>query len=128
MAFTRLGQGQHASLRDTTEQVIRDATAWAALADSLRPVMPFDSVDFSNQVLLLAAVPVPSGGYNLGFEEVNRVGDEIVASYVLMQPGEDCATTMALATPFQVIRLPRPDLPIRFERTTEAYSCERKKI
>lgn len=128
VSFTRLGQGQHADLADTTETIVRDAASWATLSASLRPMVPFDSVDFSTHVVLLAAVPVPSGGYNLGFEEVYRLGDEIVASYILMQPGEDCATAQALATPFQAIMLPTPNAPIRLERITEAYSCERKKI
>lgn len=122
LAFSLLGQGQYARL-DTTERVVRDAATWQALRDSLRPAVPFDSVDFAGEMLLLVAVPAPGGGYTIEFQRVEEDSAGWQARYVLAEPGADCLTAQAQAVPFQVVRLPRTDAPIHFERVHERYRC-----
>ncbi|ARA93414.1 hypothetical protein AWN76_009780 [Rhodothermaceae bacterium RA] len=122
--FEPIGFGTRARLRDTTEVVIRDSTTWAAYRDSLTATGPFRPVDFSQAVVLLAAVPAPSGGHLVEFEAVELVGDTLVAQYVLSVPGADCITAMGLTTPFQAVLARRTEAPARFVRRTEAYSCE----
>jgi hypothetical protein len=122
LAFALLGQGQFARL-DTTERVVRDAAAWQALRDSLRPAVPFDSVDFTEEMLLLVAVPAPGGGYTIEFQRIEQAEEGWQARYILAEPGADCLTAQAQAVPFQVVRLPRTDTPIHFDRRHELYRC-----
>ncbi|MDX1545339.1 MAG: hypothetical protein R3247_00035 [Rhodothermales bacterium] len=122
-AFEVVGRGLRASL-DTTEVAIRDAATWAAYRDSLRPLQPFDSVDFAQEMVLLAAVPVPSGGYSIEFETVERAGgDSLTAAYILSTPGYDCIPTMGGAVVFQAVRMARIPAPVHFTHQTEAYRC-----
>ena len=67
LPYVSLGRGLQASLDTTTVRVISDVNTWTAYADSLQPLMPFTSPDFETEMVLLAAVDVNSGGYDLTF-------------------------------------------------------------
>lgn len=123
LSFERIGHGQHADLRDTTEVVIRDSTTWATYRAQLRPYEPFAGVHFDTSMVLLVAIPVRTGGHSIEFEAVEERDDEIVARYEFSVPGNDCMTSMGLSTPFQAVRIPTSDAPVRFERERYAYSC-----
>ena len=122
ITFRLVGQGQQALL-GATELLIHDAETWRLYADSLRPVQPFDSVDFTEEMILLAAVPEPEAGHSVVFETVVQTPDSLVARYVVSEPADDCPTTPVATVPFQVIRLPRTEGPVRFEHETEPYRC-----
>ena len=124
--FIVLGLGQSARL-DTTEQVLRTADAWQAVRDSLRPAAPFDSVNFEENMLLLAAVPVTAGGYSVVFERVTPTDSSLVARYVLSEPADDCTAPPAQVVPFQVIEVPQTDAPVTFERRREEYPCTQQR-
>ncbi len=122
LAFEVIGRGQQARL-DTSEIALRDAAAWTAYQDSLRPLQPFEPVNFSQEMVLLAAVPVPSGGYSVHFEAVEKNDDGLTAHYRLSIPADDCIATMGAGVAFEAVRLARTDGPVRFEHETEAYRC-----
>ncbi|HMB91382.1 MAG TPA: protease complex subunit PrcB family protein [Rhodothermales bacterium] len=122
LAFEPIGRGQNASL-DTTMVAIREVTMWAVYQDSLRPAQPFAEVNFEQEMVVLVAVPVPSGGYSVMVETVERGEEGLTAHYTLSEPGYDCMTTMGLAVPFQAIRVAKTTDLLRFEQSTEAYRC-----
>lgn len=123
--FEPIGYGRRASLTDTVkiEVAIRDRTTWEAYRDSLNPIAPFDSVDFSQAFLLLAALPQTTSGYSIDFVSVEALDSAVVAEYVLSEPSEDCLTSLADVVPFQVVLVRRTDLPVRFHHTVEEYRC-----
>lgn len=125
LAFEPIGRGQRAAL-DTlraTEVAIRSAEDWVVYQDSLRPLQPFESVDFGQEMVLLAAVPVPSGGYSIAFETVEKESDSLLVHYILSTPAYDCLTASSPTITFQAVRVARVDTPIRFEQEQEAYRC-----
>lgn len=122
ITFRLVGQGQQARL-GATELRIQDADTWRLYADSLRPVQPFDSVNFEEDMILLAAVPEPEAGHSVVFESIVQTPEGLTARYVVSEPADDCPTTPVATVPFQVIRLPRTDGPVRFEHETEPYRC-----
>ena len=122
LAFEPLGRGRQA-LIDTTEQIIRDAATWAAYQDSLRPLLPFKAVDFEQEMVLLAAWPVTTGGYDLRFEVIEQTEEGLTARYRLFTPGEDCRVTMGDGVAFQAVRLAQIDGPLRFEQEQETLHC-----
>lgn len=118
-----LGRGLQASLDTTTTLVISDPTTWSTYTDSLRPLLPFNSVDFAIESILLAAVDVNSGGYDLRFELIESLRDTVVATYRLFSPGEDCRLSYAPGVPFEAIRIPQTQKSVRFVRIDEAVGC-----
>ena len=122
LAFEPMGRGQQARI-DTTERAFRDAASWTAMQDSLRPLRPFTDVNFDQEMVLLAAVPVPTGGYSVRFEVIERTDEGVSIRYRLSVPGNDCRTTMGEGVVFQAVRLAHTDAPLQFIREEEPYRC-----
>jgi len=122
LAFEPLGRGQRARL-DTTELAIRDAATWAAYQDSLHPLQPFKEVNFDQEMVLLAALPVPTGGYDVRFEVIERTEEGVTIRYRLFTPADDCRTTMGQGVVFQAVRLANTAAPLHFIREEEAFRC-----
>ncbi len=121
--FEPIGYGQSGTLTDTTEIVLRTEEEWKVYRDSLRPVAPFLPVDFSQGVILLAALPQTTSGHGIDFVTVEERDSVTVAEYVVNMPAEDCLTASAETVPFQAIMVRRTDLPVRFTHETEEYRC-----
>ncbi len=122
LAFEPIGRGQRARL-DTTELAIRDATTWAAYQDSLRPLQPFKEVSFDQEMVLLVALPMPTGGYDVRFEVIERTEEGVTIRYRLFTPADDCRTTMGQGVVFQAVRLAHTEASLLFIREEEAYRC-----
>ena len=124
--FERIGLGHTALFTERTERVVRTPEAWAVAQDSLIELGPFKDVDFEQTMVLFAAVPVETGGYSIQFETIELVNDEIIATYMLTEPDEDCipTTTLTQAMPFQAVLVRRADAPVRFVQETELFTCE----
>ena len=121
--FEPIGYGQNAALADTTIIAIRDAMTWKAYLDSLSPIAPFDSVDFSQAIVLLAALPQTTSGFIIEFVSVEERDSRAVAEYLVNAPGSDCLTGHTESVPFQAILVRRTNLPIRFQAHTKEYRC-----
>lgn len=121
--YLSLGRGLQASLDTTTTRIIEDSATWAAYADSLQPLLPFTNVNFELEIVLLAGVSVNSGGYDLRFELVENLRDTVIATYRLFSPGTDCRPSYAFGVPFEAVRIPKTDRPIRFVQVDEPVDC-----
>ncbi len=121
--YVSIGRGVQASLDTTTTRIISEPSIWSTYADSLQPLVPFTPVNFELERLLLAAVDVNSGGYDLRFESVESFRDTVVATYRLFSPGNDCRPSYAPGVPFDVIRIPRSSAAVRFVEMGEAVDC-----
>ncbi|MEX1054864.1 MAG: hypothetical protein WED81_02475 [Rhodothermales bacterium] len=121
--FEPIGYGQNAALSDTTIIAIRDEATWKAYQDSLRPIAPFDSVDFSQAIVLLSALPQTTSGFIIEFVSVEERDSVTVAEYVVNAPGSDCLTGHTEAVPFQAVLVRRTNLPVQFQAHTEEYRC-----
>ena len=124
LPYVSMGRGLQASLDTTTVRVITDLNTWTAYADSLQPLMPFASADFESEMVLLAAVDVNSGGYDLRFELVESLRDTVVATYRLFSPGSDCRPSFSTGVAFEAVRIKRTQNPVRFMQIEEALDCE----
>ena len=121
--FEAIGYGDRASLNDTTEIVIRDEDTWRAYADSLNPIAPFDTVDFSQAVVLLAALPQEASCYSVEFVSIEEGDTSAVAEYLVEIPDTDCLTAYANVVPFQAVLVRKTEKPFHFQRTTASYRC-----
>ncbi len=122
VAFEPLGRGRQARI-DSTARAIRDAETWTTYQDSLRPLLPFKDVNFEQEMVLLAAQPVTTGGYDLRIEVVERTDEGLTIRYRLFTPGEDCRVTMGDGVVFQAVRLAQSDAALHFEREQETLHC-----
>lgn len=123
--FEPIGRGHEAALTDSTtmEMVFRQRSGWMEMADSLRPAMPFDSVDFEQAIVLAVAIPQTTSGYSVEFTSVEERDSVVIAEYMINAPSDDCLTTVADVVPFQAVMVRRTELPIRFKSGMQEYRC-----
>ncbi len=122
VAFASLGRGVQARM-GTAEAIIMNAAEWTAFSDSLRPLTPFDSVRFDQEMVLLASLKVPASGYDLRFEFLERTPEALIAQYRVYVPHEDCRNRVGKSTVFHAIRAPRSTEPVRFVTERETLRC-----
>jgi hypothetical protein len=112
---------------DTTQRrtTITDAATWGSFWTSLIPdpqaTGPAPTVDFSQEMVIAAVMPLrPSSGYRIEIERVTEYADYIEAEVVERTPAAGCVVLTVITRPFDVIRVPRRNKPVRFvERTLE---------
>ena len=122
--FENIGMGQAGSAADTTEWVLRDSVSWASASALLKPLAPFKKVDFSQSNVVAIGLPKESGGYHIEVESIERAGGEVVVSYLLHVPANDCITLAAMALPFVAVKVRRfDDEVVRFARRQQRYEC-----
>jgi hypothetical protein len=121
--FEAVAQGRNSRFDALTETRIRDVETWATVQESLRPVGTVEQVNFFEQEVLLVAMPVSSGGYDLEIERIERRDDHTRVHYIVHEPGEDCMTAQVMLTPFAAAAIPRTDDEVTFHARTLQYSC-----
>jgi len=123
LPFENIGLGPNSTLPDTTEVVLRTEAEWDAYRSRLHSVGPFKKVDFTQEMVVLVAVPSPSGGYGVEVETVEQKGDTVMVSYVLYGPDKDCIPVEGRAVPYQAVKVRRAEGTVRFTHRTETLPC-----
>jgi len=108
--------------------VVRDSQAWSALWAQIvanhSPTPPVPSIDFSREMLIVAAMGTRNtGGYSIKVESVSGSSTELVATVTATSPGRSCMTTQALTAPVDIVRVPRSELPVRFVEQRSVNEC-----
>ena len=108
--------------------VVRDPVAWQSLWTQLyerrSPVPPVPAVDFSREMLVVAALGVrSSGGYVILIDGASGEGSNVTVAVRSISPGQGCAVTGALTQPVDIARLPRRDGDVRFLERSEVREC-----
>jgi len=112
---------------ESAELVLRDATAFATawrtahngVAGNEPPIVDFRS----DMVVVLALGTHRTGGYSVRFDRMTTDGSGAIVHYTVTRPGPDCMTTQMITSPLQVVRVPRVEGTIRFERREVVERC-----
>jgi hypothetical protein len=124
LSFQMLGFGTYAGETDL-EAVARSTGEWQQLRATLDFARPPRALgdSLAGTMVLVAGAQVPHGGYALRFVSLEQDDDGLEATYVLLEPGEECTTAPAPQQPFVAARAPRIDAPVRFVRVVERTPC-----
>ncbi|MEJ7810351.1 MAG: protease complex subunit PrcB family protein [Gemmatimonadaceae bacterium] len=107
---------------------IRDGASWSALWTTLstdvspRPAVP--AVDFSRDMILLAAMGEHrSGGFGIAIERVQLADGQLYVTVRETSPGAGCMTTQAITRPLTAVLVPRGDYDVRFVERSTTSKC-----
>ena len=108
--------------------VVRDAGAWQSLwtqiYDGRSTVPPLPAVDFSRDMIVVAALGTrSSGGYSIMIDGASGAGANITIAVRAISPGRTCGVTAALTQPVDIARLPRRDGKVSFVERAEVKEC-----
>lgn len=109
--------------------VIRDQTAWVAAWASMwpafAPIPAPPNVDFSRDMIVVAALGArPTGGYSIFVDSAGIGATGLMVWIGTTTPGAHCVTTQAFTQPLDIARLPRVDAAVRFVDVPKVVDCE----
>jgi hypothetical protein len=101
----------------TAEQVVIDSAGdWQAFWARHAPGTTPPPVDFTTEfVVAILAGRRPSAGYRVEVLAIEREPAVITVVYRVGTPPPDALVAQVVTAPFQIVRLPRPVTPVRFE-------------
>lgn len=100
------------------------AQAWEILNISLSPSAPRPAVDFAHYSVIIAAQGSHgTGGFGIEVTRLAASGDFLYAEVTSTSPGPRCFTTQAFTEPVDVIRIPKPHLPLMFVEHSVVSQC-----
>ncbi|HEV8357634.1 MAG TPA: protease complex subunit PrcB family protein [Gemmatimonadales bacterium] len=110
------------------QTVVGDPAAWRALWDGVTwgvsPEPPLPAVDFSRDLVLVAAMGRrPTGGYAVTIDSVYRHERGTAAYVTETEPGTGCITTQALTAPAVGVTVPKEVAPIQFVVRRAVHDC-----
>ena len=112
--FSTVARETHSAIQQAGCRVIEDnerfAALWAELYHSRRPELPMPDIDFERETLVAVFQgQQPTGGYAIEVEAVQRIGRRAVVYVAQTAPEPDDIVTMALTSPYHVVRFARQE-------------------
>jgi hypothetical protein len=74
-------------------------------------------------VVLLALGERSSGGHAIRFDGIDTSAGGATVRYTATRPGRECMTTQEITAPVEVVRVPRVEGAVRFERKDVVQDC-----
>ena len=112
-----------------TRLVVRDVLTWQTVWSQIylreSPVPPLPAIDFSREMVVVAALGSHStGGYSILLDSASEAAADGVAVTVnSSSPGSNCIVTDAFTQPLDVARLPLRHGPVSFVEQSHVSNC-----
>lgn len=111
-----------------TTLVIRDQaswqTLWVEMTQNMLPAPPLPTVDFSKDMVLVAAAGVGGWGRSI---EIAGAGEspsgEVVVAVTITSPGKGCVVPQVITSPVDIATIPRSDANVVFKTTIKEHNC-----
>lgn len=125
-----IDQGQYGDIVEGTQSVFRDeeayASFWKRLHADRTPIPTRPEVDFESKVVVaLVLGQRPSGGYSARVDDAlaSENGQKIQVKYTEQAPGDGCAVTGALTSPYALVAVEAEMEEFSFSKSKETRSC-----
>ena len=97
---------------------------WSDIHSRLSPVPTLPEVDFTKELVLVAAVGSrPSSGYDVVFTGATEAGDVVNVDVESRIPGPTCVLLPVVTAPVDLARIPRRNGAIVFRNTPKIVNC-----
>jgi hypothetical protein len=128
LPITRISQGTFSRFDTPQRRVVTSQAqlleVWAAIfGGPLELPPPLPSIDFSQEVVIVAAAGTrSSGGLTIAVESASANAREAVVTVLTTVPGPNCVTLPVVTNPYDVVRLPARS-EVDFVERTEVRAC-----
>ena len=118
----------NSGMMDSARLVLRNEEewrrTWAQLAGHVSPAPEPPSVDFTNEMVMVAAMGSrPTAGYMIRIARVGRSSGVTYVDVVSDTPGMRCKEAQRVTAPADVVVVQRIDEPVAFVETQNIKAC-----
>lgn len=108
--------------------VIRDDATWramwAVIMQNVSPPPELPSVDFTKEMLVVAALGERrSGGFSIAIDSASSTASGAMVVVHVTTPGPQCMNTQAITSPVDVARIPRITGTVQFRDRVTVDDC-----
>ena len=97
---------------------------WNELYEGREPMPEMPVIDFNSKMVIAALGGTKQhGGYSIEITELALSGDELGVKVKSTEPADDCVTTMALNSPFHLVKVKKMQASVSFYEVTEEQQC-----
>lgn len=119
----------YSGLQQPERLVIRDQaawiTAWSSLWPNGVPIPALPAVDFSKDMIVIAALGGRStGGYSIFVDSARTTASGLVVFVGTSSPGRHCITTQAFTQPVDIARVPSTEAAVAFVDVPRVEDCQ----
>lgn len=128
LPITRITQGSFSRFETAQRRVVTSQAqlteVWAAVfGGPLQLPPPMPSIDFSQEIVIVAAAGTrSSGGLMITVASASANAREAVVTILTTVPGSGCVTLPVVTNPYDVVRLPARQ-SVDFVERTEVRAC-----
>ena len=128
VAFQTVTQASFSGLSASRRDVVRNLDdwnqVWSEIHANVSPAPGLPEVDFSQEMVLLAAMgEQASGCFQIQIRSVAAQEGLVTAAVEEIEPGEGCVCTAALSQPVHVVRTARNDVAVAFDLARSLQDC-----
>jgi hypothetical protein len=118
----------YSGMADSARLVIRDADqwqqAWSGVGRITSPSQPLPQVDFSQEMVIVAALGErATGGFGIFVDSAYQQVDHVEVVVRKVSPGTNCGTTQALTQPVDIARIAASGQAVRFRERSTVHDC-----
>lgn len=118
--YSGIGQPERLVVRDEATW----HSVWASIWSGIMPVPATPNVDFTKEMLIVAALGSRStGGYGILVDSAMTTNSGLTVWIGTWSPGPRCLTTQAFSAPLDVVRLQRIDGSVGFIDIPKVVQC-----
>lgn len=122
--FTEITSGTQSAVAKRVNYLISSEEQFDHLWKLIHTEKSRPSIDFSKSVVAAVfAGTLPTAGYEIQVAQVADVGSARMVNVVLKKPGENCALAEVQTAPYQIVEIPRSELPLTHEDLISTVNC-----
>jgi len=119
--FQVLVSSSQSNIEEPQRKIIKDQeelqTLFAEINKTRKPGIPIPEVDFNQEIVAFVNLGQTStGGFTVAVKNIEKTEDEVIIHIGGTSPKPKDNVTMALTTPFTLVKLNKQNLPIVFDK------------
>ncbi len=120
-AIVTIARGEFSGITDLREVLVRAPAEWNALWKAHGASQAVPAVDFSTERVAAVFLGTrPTGGFRVEITGARREADMLVIEYVERRPDPADILTQVVTSPFHIVKIPRHNGTVRFQRQSGA--------
>jgi len=130
LAFKTIGEGGYADgIKEAKNLVIKDPAKWEEVCKEIHASDPKDvnlpAIDFQNKMIIAVFNGKHStGGFDISIDQVCKTNNATKVDVIKESPGRGCNITMAITSPYQIVKVDRQAGDVDFSIINKTRSCD----
>jgi hypothetical protein len=119
MEFETIAKGYYSGYKESADLIVTDENTWSTVWEQAFGNENAPPVNFSTHMIIATFMgEFNTGGYSIRIKEVVEVENRLVVKIEMKYPKAWDVVSMALSQPYHIVKMPKTDKWITFDKTS----------